>query len=365
MANDTLAWLRWVLVPQLGLKRSQQLLTLVDSPEALFLHPERWPLPESIKATLREMNFLGEQHPVHRRALEQLHWAEHENHHLILPESEHYPESLAMIDDAPLMLWAEGDLALLNNTQVGVVGSRHASGNALRHARTLSRELASAGITITSGGAKGIDASCHQAANEHPGRTIAVLGCGVDVVYPKINRQLFSQIKQSGLVISEYPLGTQPKPGHFPRRNRLISALSEVIVVVEAALKSGSLVTAAHALEQGKDIFAMPGDIGNPNSEGCHHLIQQGAYLLSHSRDIVQHLNWQHDAHPPAKQQEHNFSPLQQQIIEALQAQEQPLDMLAHLLQTPVHQLLEPILELELLGCIEQLPGGYCLCNIA
>jgi DNA processing protein len=366
MPNDNLAWLRWVLIPQLGLKRSHQLLNIIDSPQALFLHPDRWPLPDSIKQSIREMNLLGEQHPIHRRALEQLQWAEQNNHQLIVHTDEQYPNQLSVIEDAPLVFWAVGKAELLHSKQVGIVGSRHASHNAERHARSISRDLALAGLTITSGGAKGIDANAHQSSLDQQGNTVAVLGCGVDVVYPKVNRTLFSNISQHGLLLSEYPLGTQPRPGHFPRRNRLISALSDVIVVVEAALKSGSLVTASHALDQGKDIFAMPGDIGNPNSEGCHRLIQDGAFLLSSADDILRHLDWH--ACTSATTNElpmQNLTPVQQQILSALQSAQQPIDMLAHILGLAVHQLLEPILELEMNGVIEQQPGGYTLCDIA
>ncbi len=254
----------------------------------------------------------------------------------------------------------------MHSTQIAIVGSRHASHNALRHAKTLSRQLTEAGLTVTSGGAKGIDAVCHQAALDQNGSTVAILGCGIDVIYPKINRSLFNDIKTNGLLLSEYPLGTAPRPGHFPRRNRLISALADIVVVIEAALKSGSLVTAEHALDQGKDIFAMPGDIGNPNSEGCHQLIRDGAYLLSSAQDILEHLQW-HTGKIAAKQTptfEH-LTPLQQQIIKTLGCEQFPIDTLAHLLNLAVHQLLEPILELELSGIIEQLPGGYTLCDIA
>ncbi len=366
MQTDLLAWLRWVLIPNLGLKRSHQLLNLIDSPQALFLHPDRWPLPDSVKQTIREMNLLGEQHPIHRRAVEQCRWAEADRHHLILPMDDHYPEKLTHIEDAPLILWGVGDPTLLNNTQVGIVGSRHASHNALRHTKVISRDLARAGVTLTSGGAKGVDAACHQAAVDQQGTTIAVLGCGVDVIYPKVNRTLFSDIRQQGLILSEYPLGTQPKPGHFPRRNRLISALSDIVVVIEAATQSGSLITASHALDQGKDIFAMPGDIGNPNCAGCHQLIRDGAYILTSAEDLLQHLNWRADTHTKrANNSAPELTPVQQQIVQVLQCDQLPLDSLAHQLNLAVHQLLEPILELELSGLIEQQPGGYTLCDIA
>ena len=368
MLSDELAWLRWVLIPNLGLKRSHQLLNLIDSPQALFLTPDRWPLPESVRATLREMNLLGEQHPVHRRALEQLSWRDqHDSHHLLFPDHPDMPTTLSELYDAPLVLWVKGERSVLNQTQVGLVGSRHASPNALRHARTLSQHLSEAGLVVTSGGAKGIDTACHSAVVSRNGATIAVLGCGIDVVYPKNNRQLFEDIARDGCLVSEYPLGTTPRPGHFPRRNRLISALSAVVGVIEASPKSGSLITAMHALEQGRDVFAMPGDIGNPNSAGCHQLIQEGASLLCSADDILKHLDWRNNSAPSASSRLtiDDLTPVQHSILETLSSDQHPLDMLAYHLQVPAHQLLEPVLELELRGLIEQLPGGYTLCDIA
>lgn len=367
MNADQLAWLRWVLIPNLGLKRSHQLLNLIDSPQALFLTPERWPLPDSIRQTLREMNLLGEQHPVHRRALEQLAWQDaHPDHHLIFPDDRWYPGKLNELEDAPLVLWLHGQPECLNQPQIGMVGSRHASANALRHGRRISRDLASAGLVITSGGARGIDTACHQATVDQDGTTVAVLGCGVDICYPKGNAALFRRITERGALLSEYPLGTSPRPGHFPRRNRLISALSEALVVVEASLKSGSLITAQHALDQGTDIFAMPGDIGNPNSEGCHQLIRDGASLLADAQDLLNHLNWRTSCtSQPAALHPLDLTPLQHQVLDVLRCEQQPLDALAFQLSMSMHQLLEPLLELELKGIIVQQPGGYTLSDIA
>ncbi|WP_320824310.1 DNA-processing protein DprA [Reinekea sp.] len=366
MHSDTLDWLRWVLVPNLGLKRSQTLLNLIDSPADLFRHPERWPLPESIKTTLRAMNRLGEQHPIHRRALAQLDWAAQPRHQLISLADSAYPVRLSQIDDAPLLLWALGDASLLSAQQVALVGSRHASPGALGHAHQLAADLARAGLVVTSGGALGVDGASHRGALDVQGGTIAVLGCGLDIGYPRSHQSLFATIASQGLLLSEYPLGTQPRPGHFPRRNRLISALVDLVVVVEATLNSGSLLTAQHGLEQGKDIFAMPGDIGNPNTAGCHRLIQDGAYLLAEANDILLHLKFQQPASPrPETLVPANLSPVQQKIMALLRFGTLPLDGLAHHLELAVHQLLEPILELELEGLIEQQPGGYTLSDIA
>lgn len=365
MPTNTLAWLRWVLIPNFGLKKCHDLLNYVDSPESLFLHPDRWPISDSIRRTVREMNYLGEQHPVHRKALQQLEWAEQQSNCLITVEDDAYPGSFQALIDAPLLLWGRGNPNVLNSMQIGVVGSRNASANALRHTTFISDYLANNGLTITSGGATGVDTASHQAALDAHGNTIAVLGCGVDVVYPKHNRKLFDRISQNGLVISEYPLGTMPKPGLFPRRNRIISALSEAIIVIEAGLKSGTLTTAQHALEQGKDIFVLPGDIANPNNAGSHKLIQEGACLLAEPSDVLAFLQLKPDYNTAAQRPDlTHLSPLQQQILSALQIEPKPLEGLAHDLSEPMHQLLEPILELELEGLIEQHPGGYSLSGL-
>lgn len=367
MGNDTIAWLTWVLVPGLGPKRSQALLNHLDSPQALFKSPASLPLPESIKKTLHEINTLGEQHPVHQRAHQQYQWAQQNpDHHLLCPSDDDYPAALAGIDSSPLVLWAHGQLSALQSTQVAVVGSRNASPNAIRHTQNLCFDLAQQGLTITSGGAHGIDGAAHTAAIRAAGASIAVLGCGVDVVYPKNHRSLFQSLTERGLLLSEYPLGTQPRPGHFPRRNRIISALSSLVLVMEAEIKSGTLVTAQHALEQGRDIFAMPGDIANPNTAGCHKLIQEGAYLLHCADDVLSHLSFVRHNNPQAVDHVQSaYTDLQQCILRLLQSGVMPLDTLSFHLGQPAHTLLEPILELELEGQIEQQPGGYGLACIA
>ncbi|WP_108126535.1 DNA-processing protein DprA [Saccharospirillum mangrovi] len=361
MDDDRLLWLRWVLTPGLGLKRSHALLNILTDPAELFVRPERWSLPQNITDCLQQMARLGDQHPVHRQALAQLHWAEQDSQHLISLADPRYPPLLREIPDPPLMLWVKGNADLLRQTQIGVVGSRNATLAARQHAEHLSRELSLAGFVITSGGAAGIDGCAHDGALHGSGETLAVLGCGVDVVYPKTHRSLFERIAKTGALISEHPLGTQPKPGHFPRRNRLISGLSDAIVVVEAAERSGSLITAEHALEQGRDVFALPGDINNPNAAGCHRLIQDGAYLLTGANDVLQVLSPGKTISPARQRVEAVELPPQQQALLALLSSEpQPLDVICHLLGCSAQSLLEPLLELELGGWIQQQPGGYC-----
>lgn len=361
MDDDRLLWLRWVLTPGLGLRRSHALLNVLSDPAELFDRPERWSLPASVTACLQQMARLGEQHPVHRQALTQLHWAEQDGQHLISLADARYPPLLREIPDPPLLLWVKGDADLLPQAQIGVVGSRNATLAARQHAQQLSRELSLAGFVITSGGAAGIDGCAHQGALDGSGATLAVLGCGVDVVYPKSHRSLFERIATKGALISEHPLGTQPKPGHFPRRNRLISGLSDAIIVVEAAERSGSLITAEHALEQGREVFALPGDINNPNAAGCHRLIKDGAGLLTSVEDVLQLLSPGKAMSPARQAVEAVGLPAQQQALLALLSSEpQPLEVISHLLGCSAQSLLEPLFELELGGWIQQQPGGYC-----
>ncbi|PTY37672.1 DNA protecting protein DprA [Saccharospirillum sp. MSK14-1] len=364
MNDDRLLWLRWVLTPGLGVRRSHSLLNRLSHPQQLFDRPERWSLPTDLTATLLEMKRLGEQHPVHRQAQAQLRWAEAGQHHLISLQDARYPSLLLEIPDPPLLLWVKGDAELLRQQQVGMVGSRNATLAAQRHARQLGRELSLGGLVITSGGAAGIDGCAHQGALDGSGQTIAVLGCGVDVVYPKSHRSLFEQISAAGALVSEHPLGTQPKPGHFPRRNRIISGLSDALVVVEAAQRSGSLITAEHALEQGREVFALPGDIGNPNAAGCHRLIQDGAGLLASADDLLAVLAPGHRtsmAKPSSNSiPDADLPAIQMSLLALLSSEPQALETLSQQLACSPQSLLEPLLELELGGWIQQQPGGYC-----
>lgn len=210
--------------------------------------------------------------------------------HILTPEHEHYPTLLTDIDAPPPLLFAVGQTALLQDPQLAIIGSRNPSREGRENARAFAFYLAEHGLTITSGLAEGIDASSHQAALDCGGATIAVVATGLDMVYPSQNRKLAEHISQSGLILSEYPIGTKPLPQHFPRRNRIISGLSVGTLIVEATLKSGSLVTAKHAMEQGREVFAIPGSIHNPMAKGCHQLIRQGAKLVETAQDILEEI---------------------------------------------------------------------------
>ena len=216
---------------------------------------------------------------------------------LITLEDETYPDRLRCIATPPYALFFLGDIEILNTQTIGIVGARCCSEYGKSCAFNLARELSSGKNTVVSGMARGIDSYAHIGCIEGGGKTAAVLGCGVDIVYPKTNRSLYERIKKDGLIVSEFPPGSPPLPVNFPIRNRIVSGLSDKIVVVEAKRKSGSLITADFALEQGKDVYVIPGRICDPLSEGCNRLISQGADILT---DIAEFAN-ENEVEKPAK----------------------------------------------------------------
>lgn len=217
-----------------------------------------------------------------------LRWLDEKGHSLVPAGSAAYPPLLATIPDPPPLLWVRGDLQYLEKPMIAMVGSRHPSAEGRRNARRFAAELAAGGLGICSGLALGIDAESHTGALQARGVTVAVLGTGIDGIYPSRNKALFDAIADKGAIVSEFTLGTPPLPPHFPRRNRIISGLSRGVLVVEAGMQSGSMITARMALEQGRDVFAIPGSIHNAMAKGCHHLISQGAKLVQQVADITE-----------------------------------------------------------------------------
>ena len=214
--------------------------------------------------------------------------SQHPDNHLLCLVDDDYPIFLSEIDSPPPILFARGDINLLQQPSVALIGSRHASASGLHISHDLAAELSRYGVCIVSGFAAGIDTAAHQGCVQAQGKTIAVLGTGIDRVYPAANRDLAHQISQSGLLLSEFPLGTAPIAHNFPRRNRIIAGLAQAIIVVEATLESGSLITARLGLEMNKEVMAVPGSIHNPQSKGCHALIKQGAKLVECVNDILE-----------------------------------------------------------------------------
>jgi DNA processing protein len=217
-------------------------------------------------------------------------WLDKPGHHLVTIGSPEYPTLLGEISDPPIILFAHGCLEILKTIQIGVVGSRNPDAAGKKIAGEFARELTHAGATVTSGLALGIDSCSHEGALSANGHTIAVTGNGLDMIYPARNKALAEKIVERGILVSEFTPGTKPIPANFPRRNRIISGMSTGVLVVQAALRSGSLITARYAMEQGREVFAIPGSIHNPMAKGCHALIKQGAKLVESVNDIIEEL---------------------------------------------------------------------------
>lgn len=290
---------------------------------------------------------------------EDLNWQNQSpNHHLLTWESPHYPALLKEIADPPIVLYAKGSLAALQQPMLAIVGSRSPSITGIENAKTFSKKISPYGVTIVSGLALGIDAHAHQGCLEAQGKTIAVLGTGVDCIYPRRHSKLASQIMENGLVLSEFSLKSPPIAGHFPRRNRIISGLSLCTLVIEAAIKSGSLITARMALEQNRDVLAIPGSIHNPLARGCHHLVQQGAKLVTSIDDVLNELRLDNLLLPEEK----TFFPLaseSQNLVKFIGFETTSIDQIVMRSGFSIEQITSELAELELQGAITAVPGGY------
>lgn len=299
-----------------------------------------------------------------QRAQRDLEWLHQHDVRLLPLNDPLYPPLLLEIADAPPLLYVWGDCGYLAAPQLAVVGSRRPSRQGLSDASDFAATLAGAGFIVTSGLAYGIDAASHQAALNIGGKTIAVLGNGVDTIYPAANRALAAEISQHGAVISEFPLGTPPRANHFPSRNRIISGLSLGVLVVEAALQSGSLVTARLAAEQNREVFALPGSIHNPVSRGCNSLIRQGATLVQSADDILSELRgWLNSdlklAPTTAAAQAIELGNDEAAVFSSIGFQPISLDEILASTTQPLPALLAILAELELLGLVENRAGCY------
>jgi len=281
--------------------------------------------------------------------------------------SSDYPEALRNICDPPVCLYVKGKL-VSDEISVAVVGSRRASGYGLTQAKKISGELARLGICVISGMARGIDTAAHIGALTANGRTVAVLGCGLDMAYPPENRKLMEQIIETGAVISEYPPGVEPAPHHFPVRNRIVSGMSAGVLVVEAGERSGSLITAQLALEQGRDVYALPGNIVSVNSKGTNKLIQDGAKLVTSVEDIIEELHWYKQfiagnvpdsgVNLNMKTASFELSPEERDVLELLSVELLSIDEIQRKLSVNMPLLHGILLSLEMKGLIKREPGG-------
>lgn len=288
------AWLRLSMAPGLGPISAQRLLSHFSCPQAVEqCSPQQ--LAARVPKAIYEGLLVARGEAVSHQIQQALKWALEPDQFLLTPDQRVYPAQLQHIADAPLVLYAKGDLARLTQPALAIVGARNATADGLEHASDFACALARRGWCVVSGLAQGVDAAAHRGALHAGltgGGTIAVLGTGADVVYPRQHAELARRILNArGLLLAEFPLGTPARPHHFPRRNRIVAGLSHGVLVVEAALKSGSLLTAKLAVEMNREVFAMPGSIVSPLSRGPHALIQEGAKLVECAEDILDELS--------------------------------------------------------------------------
>jgi DNA processing protein len=375
--EDLGSWLRLVLTPGVGPETARRLLAAFGQPEAIFRQTAS-ALRQIVSA--QQAQALG-QAPDGWASLNDDTWqwlqtdtATDVGRAVITLGDADYPASLLNIPDPPLMLYALGQTAQLQALKaepaLAMVGSRNPTPQGAANARDFAHNLAASGLTIVSGLALGIDGAAHEGAllGATAGRlsTIAVVGTGLDRVYPKSHRALAHQIALRGLILSEYPLGTPPLAPNFPRRNRLISGLSQATLVVEAALQSGSLITAKQALEQGRDVMAIPGSIHSAQAKGCHLLIKQGAKLVESAQDVLEELRLPDPfaqrslalEDSPSHAGAVSNDPPEDALLNAMGHDPVSLDALQARCGWSTAQLQAQLLELELLGQVGRLPGG-------
>jgi DNA processing protein len=285
--TDTLSsWLTLYHAPGVGAVTFNQLLERRISPNELL----QTGAEQLRKLGLKQASIDALRHPNEEAVAHDLEWHSKPGNRIMCSQDPDYPVLLRQIPAPPPLLYVHGDTSILGEPQLAMVGSRNPSASGQRTATEFAQHLSAAGLIITSGLALGIDAASHQGALDTGSPTIAIMGTGLDRVYPARNRDLARQIAEQGALVSEFPVGTPPLAENFPRRNRIISGLSLGTLVVEAALRSGSLISARNAGEQGREVFAIPGSIHNPLARGCHHLIRQGAKLVETAQDVIDEL---------------------------------------------------------------------------
>lgn len=284
--SDLAAWIRLTLVPGLGGQGLRKLLAAHGLPQHV-LSAGRRALAAQVGEDLADRILEIPDRDLLERTFD---WAGQPGHTIITLADPGYPPQLLEIPDPPALLYAHGDTALLARRSLAIVGSRNATPQGLSNAESFARHFSNAGFPIVSGLALGIDAAAHRGALAGRSSTIAVLGTGIDVVYPPRNAQLAEEITLHGVMVTEFPIGAPPARENFPRRNRIISGLARGVLVVEAAISSGSLITARTAVDQGRDVYAVPGSIHSPLAKGCHALIKQGAKLVESAEDVLSEL---------------------------------------------------------------------------
>jgi DNA processing protein len=344
------AWMALSLTRGLGGESARRLLKEFGSPDAVFAASI-----SSLKSVVKADIAAEISRSIADDAVgPALVWLEDGNNHIVTLADKDYPQALLNIPDPPLLLYVKGRLDLLNRSALAVVGSRSATPQGINNAEAFAKSLSDAGLCIISGLAHGIDAAAHRGALRGQGGSVAIVGTGLDIVYPAANRELAHTLAQRGTLVSEFPLATPPLAANFPRRNRLISGMSLGCLVVEASLQSGSLITARLALEQGRDVFAIPGSIHAPQSKGCHALLKQGAKLVETAQDILEELGGMIETPAPAPGSE-GANPL---LLQHLGFDPVDVETLSMRCGLTIAELSAMLLTLELSGHICVLPGG-------
>ncbi len=364
---DQKYWLALLRAPGVGSRTCLRLLQRFSHPAAVFSAPRS----ELEACGLKEESLLWLRSPDWSAVESDLLWLEQPGNYLITLDDPDYPTLLREISDPPPVLFVHGDPERLQTPQLAMVGSRNPSFAGRQTAREFARFLARSGLTITSGLAIGIDAAAHEGALDAagPGTTIAVAGTGLDRVYPGRHRELAHRIAGDGALVSEFPPGTAPRRENFPRRNRIISGLSLGTLVVEAAQRSGSLITARQALEQGREVFAIPGSIHNPLARGCNGLIRQGAKLVETGQDVLEELgalvgglkDHMHTSPDTAPLQADDLDPDYRQFLDSMGFDPVAVDTLIERNGLTPDVVSSMLLLLELDGYVSSAPGGrYC-----
>jgi DNA processing protein len=369
-SDDYVGWLALALTPGLGARTAGKLLREFGSPDAIFnaslTSLEAHRLPASVAQAIHSRRPLSD-------AAKELAQAQAAGCRLLTWDEPEYPSRLREIYDPPPLLYVKGNAALLNRHLISVVGARRPTPYGNQMAERLAKDLADRGLVISSGLARGIDASAHRGALASVnGATIGVLGCGIDVVYPKENKKIFQEIEQRGALISEFPMGTFPAPQNFPIRNRIIAGMALGVVIVEGAQYSGSLITARLAMEFGREVYGVPGNATQPSSFGPNQLIKQGAKLVTSWEDVVEELptpvrgelmpveSLSHEERAALIEQ--NLAPAERPLYELLSLDEsRHVDELVENSGLSSSEVLAALFDLELKGVIRQLPGKQFL----
>ncbi|MBZ2184314.1 MAG: DNA-processing protein DprA [Bryobacter sp.] len=365
--QEEVLWLALRMTPQLGARRAVELVRRYGSPGAIFLKDAQELMAAGLSASVARSIEAGS---AMDDALEQQRLLRATETEIVTLMDERYPDGLGQIFDPPLLLFTRGNAELMQNPAVAVVGTRRPSAYGTAVAEKFARDLAEAGLVVVSGMARGIDTVAHKAALAVGGKTVAVLGCGADVVYPAENRQLAAQIARDGLILSEYPLRTPGYPQNFPVRNRIVSGLSQGVLIVEGAQYSGSSITARLAMDQGREVFAVPGNVTSKQSWGPNLLIRQGARLVQEPSDVLsdlpeetrRRLKMQGRQRLLLDEIPHPMHQLRERVMRLLSPDE-PLtidDLIPRLNASEVvspSELIAILFELELDGVVRQLPG--------